>query len=77
MSIHFKPGPDDGLAIDLYEALREEAVAFAGDFENPVRRQMIAPRVAIEDLRINWNLDALFWGLEIGDKVTDSILNTF
>jgi hypothetical protein len=34
----FKPRQDDGLAGDLCEALSEEAVAVASDFENKVRR---------------------------------------
>jgi hypothetical protein len=43
----FKLRQDNGLAGDLREALREEAVAVAGDFENEVRRNLIAPGVVI------------------------------
>jgi len=65
-SKHFKLRQDDGLSSDLCEALCEEAVAVAGDFENEVRRQLIAPAVVIEELRINMNICALFWELGIG-----------
>ena len=54
--------------MSLYEALCEEAVAVAGDFENEVRRQLIAPGVVIEELRINRNLGALLWRLGIGER---------
>ena len=53
---------------DLREALCEEAVAVAGDFENEVRRHLIAPGVVIEELRINMNLGALLWRLGIGKR---------
>ena len=49
----------------LYEGLCEEAVAVAGDFENEVRRHLIAPGVVIEELRINMNLGVLVWRLGI------------
>ncbi len=52
----------------LYEGLCEEAVAVAGDFENEVRRHLIAPGVVIEELRINMDLGALLWGLGIGER---------
>ena len=64
----FKLRPGDGLAVDLCEALCEEAVAVAGDFENEVRRQLIAPGVVIEELRINRNLGVLLWRLGIGKR---------
>ena len=48
--------------------LCEEAVAVARDFENAVRRQLIAPRVVIEEPRINRNLGVLFWRLGIGKR---------
>ena len=52
----------------LYEALCEEAVAIAGDFENEVRRHLIAPGVVIEELRIDMNLGVLLWRLGIGER---------
>ena len=48
--------------------LCEEAVAVADDFENAVRRQLIAPRVVIEELGINRNLGVLLWRIEIGKR---------
>jgi hypothetical protein len=62
---HFKLRQADGLAVDLCEALCEEAVAVAGDFENEVRVHLIAPRIVIEKLRIDRNLRVLLWGLGI------------
>ena len=67
-SKHFKLRQDDALASGLCEALCEEAVAVAGDFENEVRRHLISPAVVIEELRINMNLCAQFWGLGIGKR---------
>ncbi|SPF50404.1 hypothetical protein SBA4_4350004 [Candidatus Sulfopaludibacter sp. SbA4] len=64
----FKLRQGDGLAGDLCEALCEEAVAVAGDFENEVRRQLIAPGAVIEELRINMNLGVLLWRLGIGKR---------
>ena len=52
----------------LCEALCEEAVAVAGDFENEVRRHLIAPGVVIEELRIDMNLGVLLWRLGIGKR---------
>ena len=49
----------------LCEALCEETGAVAGDFENEVRRQLIAPGVVIEKLWINANLGVLLWRLGI------------
>ena len=47
----------------LCEGLCEEAVAIASDFENQVRRQLIASGVVVEELRINVNLGVLLWRL--------------
>src|ERR1019366_1897988 len=65
---HFKLRQGDGLVVDQCEALCEEAVAVAGDFENEVRRHLIAPGVVIEELRINMNLGVLLWRLGIGKR---------
>src|SRR5262245_41045040 len=63
-SKHFELGPANGLCEDL----GEEAVAVAGDFESAVRRQLVAPRVIIEELRVKRNLGALLWTLVIGER---------
>src|ERR1700690_4163155 len=65
---HFKLKQGDGLAGGLYGALCEEAVAVAGDFENKVRRHLIAPGVVIEELRIDMNLGVLPGRLGIGKR---------
>jgi hypothetical protein len=52
---HFKPWRGDTLC----EGLREEAVAVASDFENQIRRQLIASDVVVEELRIDMNLGVL------------------
>ena len=53
---------------DLCEALCEEAVAVTADFENQVRRHLIAPRVVIEEPRINMNPGALLWRFGITER---------
>ena len=52
----------------LCEALCEEAVAVAGDFENQIRSHLVAPSVVIEQLRIDMNLSVLLWRLGIGQR---------
>src|SRR5262245_8221773 len=52
----------------LREALCEEAVAVSRDFQNEVRRHLIAPDVVIEELRIDLNLCVLLRGLGIGER---------
>ena len=64
----FKLRQGELLAVDLGEALCEKAVAVAGDFENEIRRHLIAPRVVVEELRIESNLGTLLWRLEIGQR---------
>ena len=63
---HFKLRPGDGLPADRSD-LCEEAVAVAHDFENAVR-QLIAPRVVIEEPGIDRNLGVLLWRLGIGKR---------
>ena len=63
----FKRRPGDGLPADRGD-LGEEAVAVAGDFENAVRRHLIAPGVVIEERGINRNLGVLLWRIEIGKR---------
>jgi len=64
----FKLRQGDGLAGGLCEALCQEAVAVAGDFENEVRRHLIAPGVVIEELGIDMNPGALLWRLGTGER---------
>ena len=63
---HFKLRPGDGLPVDR-DDLGEEAVAIASDFENAIA-QLIPPRVAIEERRINRNLGVRLWRIEIGKR---------
>ena len=58
---HFKLRKDEVLAVDLGEALCEEAMAVAGDFENEVRRHLIAPGVVVEELRIDLEFRCAAW----------------
>src|SRR5580765_8146197 len=51
----------------LSEALYEDPAAVASDFENAVR-QLITPRVVIEELRINRYLNALLWRLWLCER---------
>ena len=64
----FKLRQGESLAGDLCEALREEAVAVARDFEQQIGVHLVATHVVIEELRINRNLGMLRWGLGIGKR---------
>jgi len=63
---HFKCRPGHGLPADRSD-LCEEAVAVAHDFENAVR-QLVPPRVVIQEPGIHRNLGVLFWRIKIGKR---------
>src|SRR5215469_11779024 len=63
-----KLGQYHGLAVELCEGLSEEAVVVLGDFENELRRHLIAPGVVNEELGIDRNLGVLLWRLGIGER---------